>query len=81
MAEPLTDTWPQPDLADPLRAAAPEDEELVLYLERDQFVADTSQPVPPAVLGRRTRIALWSLRVFVLVLSAMVIVTFIAALR
>jgi hypothetical protein len=55
-------------------------EELIEYLERDQLVADRSVPVPPAHLSRSAAIALWGLRVFAIVLSAMVIYTFIAQL-
>ena len=57
------------------------DEELVMFLERDQMVADTSVPVPPANLGRRARAALWALRLFVLIIGGMVIVTFVASLH
>jgi hypothetical protein len=57
-----------------------EREELVMYLERDQLVSDTGQPVPLARLGRRAKAGLWALRVFALVVSAMVIYTFIAQL-
>ncbi len=57
------------------------DEELVMFLERDQLVADTSVPVSPAVLGRRVRLGLWALRGFVLVTSAMVIITFVSDLH
>ncbi len=56
-------------------------EELIMFLERDQLVADTSQPVPPAPLGPRANLALWGLRVFVLAVSFMVIYTFIRQLR
>ncbi len=63
------------------RSQAGPDQELVMFLERDQFVADTSVPVPPAALGWRARAGLWALRVFVIVISAMVIATFIAELR
>ncbi len=52
-------------------------EELIMFLERDQLVADTSQPVPRAHLGPGAKIALWGLRVFVLVVSFMVIYTFV----
>ncbi len=52
-------------------------EELIMFLERDQLVADTSQPVPRARLGPAAKIALWGLRVFVLVVSFMVIYTFV----
>jgi len=57
------------------------DEDLIMFLERDQMVADTSVPVPRAVLGRPARIGLWALRLFVLVVGAMVIVTFAASLH
>lgn len=48
-----------------------------MFLERDQLVADTSQPVARAYLSPRVNAALWGLRVFVLVVSAMVIYTFV----
>ena len=67
-------------LAHPHHEPSP-DEELVMYLERDQYVADTSIPVPRAALGPSTRRALWALRVFVIVVSVMVIVTFVADLH
>jgi hypothetical protein len=57
-----------------------ERQELVMFLERDQLVVDTSQPVQRRRLGRRMEIALWALRVFVLVVSAMVIYTFVSQL-
>lgn len=52
-----------------------------MFLERDQLVADTSVPVAPATLSRPVRAALWALRVFVLVVSFMVIYTFIYQLQ
>ena len=52
-----------------------------MYLERDQYVADTSVPVPRAALGPATLRALWALRVFVVIVSVMVIITFIASLH
>ncbi|HWF35705.1 MAG TPA: hypothetical protein VG295_10030 [Solirubrobacteraceae bacterium] len=55
---------------------AAEDQELVEFLERDQLVTDTSRPVGRMALSRRARVALWALRVFVVVVSAMVIYTF-----
>jgi hypothetical protein len=57
------------------------EDELILHLERDQFVAETSRPVPQAMLGARTTAALWALRVFVVLVSLMVIYTFIDQLR
>ena len=56
------------------------DEDFVMFLERDQLVADKAHPVPRAHLSPRTRVALWALRVFVLVVSAMVIYTFFSQL-
>lgn len=51
-----------------------------MFLERDQLVADTSRPVARARLGTPALFALWGLRVFVVVVSAMVIYTFVAQL-
>jgi len=53
-----------------------DEEELIAYLERDQLVADKSRPVPRAHLSRPASAALWALRVFVVVVAAMVIYTF-----
>jgi len=55
-------------------------DELIMFLERDQLVADTSQPVARAQLSPRANAALWGLRVFVLVVSFMVIYTFVQQL-
>jgi hypothetical protein len=57
-----------------------DDEELVEFLERDQLVTDKSRPLSRAVLSRRAAVALWGLRVFVIVVAAMVIYTFVAQL-
>jgi hypothetical protein len=57
-----------------------EEEQLVMFLERDQLTTDRSRPVPRASLGRGAAAALWALRVFGLVVSALVIYTFIASL-
>jgi hypothetical protein len=65
---------------DPRRRDRAEDQ-LIMHLERDQLVAETSRPVPSAALGRRAVMALWALRVFVVVVSAMVIYTFIDQLH
>jgi hypothetical protein len=51
-----------------------------MYLERDQLVADTNRPLPPARLGRWARAGLWSLRVLFAVMGVLVIYTFIAQL-
>jgi hypothetical protein len=58
----------------------PSDDELVMFLERDQLVVDKERRVPLAQLGARARAALWALRLFVLIVSAMVIYTFFATL-
>jgi hypothetical protein len=53
------------------------EDELIMHLERDQFVAETSRPVPPAALSASAVAGLWALRVFVVLVSLMVIYTFI----
>jgi hypothetical protein len=68
------------DEHDPRRPTRPEDE-FIMHLERDQLVAATSLPVGRAPLGPRTRAALWALRVFVVLVSLMVIYTFIYQLH
>jgi len=57
------------------------EDELIMHLERDQFVAETSRPVPRAALGARATVGLWALRVFVVLVSLMVIYTFIDQLH
>jgi hypothetical protein len=59
---------------------AADQQELVEFLEHDQLVADTSRPVDRMVLSGPTRAALWALRVFVIIVSAMVIYTFVSQL-
>ena len=49
-------------------------------LEPGQLTAATRRAVPRARLGRRATIALWALRVLVVILSAMVIYTFFSQL-
>lgn len=55
-------------------------QELVMHLERDQLVAETLKPLPPARVRRRALLALWALRAFVVLVGAMVIYTFVARL-
>ncbi len=57
------------------------EDELIMHLERDQFVAETSRPIPRAVLSARVTAGLWALRVFVVLVSLMVIYTFIDQLH
>jgi hypothetical protein len=64
----------------PSHVEEPEDE-LIMYLEHDQLVAETLRPLPRAHLGRRALLGLWMLRIFVVMISAMVIYTFIARLQ
>jgi hypothetical protein len=57
------------------------EDELILHLERDQFVAETSRPVPRAALSARVTAGLWALRVFVVLVSLMVLYTFVDQLH
>jgi hypothetical protein len=52
------------------------EDELIMHLERDQFVAETSRPVPRATLSASASASLWALRVFVVLVGLMVIYTF-----
>ena len=51
------------------------------YLEPDQLAVDRAIPVTRARIGPRANAALWALRTFVVIVSAMVIYTFIAQLH
>jgi len=62
-------------------AALEGEEELIMHLERDQFVAETSRPVSRAKLSHRSVAALWALRAFAVVVSLMVIYTFVSQLH
>ncbi len=57
------------------------EDELIMHLERDQFVAETSRPLPRAELTQRVVVALWALRVFVTLIGLMVIYTFVDQLH
>ena len=57
------------------------EDELIMHLERDQFVVETSRPVPRATLSPRATAGLWALRIFVVLVSLMVIYTFIDQLH
>jgi hypothetical protein len=59
-----------------LQAEERAEDQLIMHLERDQFVAETSRAVPRAALSARTTAALWALRVFVVLVSLMVVYTF-----
>jgi hypothetical protein len=57
------------------------EDDLIADLERDQTVAETSKPVPRAELSSRATFGLWALRMFVVLVSLMVIYTFVDQLR
>jgi hypothetical protein len=61
------------------RAAA--DEQIAAILEPGQFVAGQQRAIPRARLSRRAYVALWALRIVVIVTAAMVIYTFFAHLH
>ena len=56
-------------------------EELIMDLEPDQLVVETFRPVERAHLSGATRTALWTLRIFALVVSLMVLYAFIVNLH
>jgi len=51
-----------------------------MVLEQDQLAVDTKRPVPRKQLSRRANAALWALRIFVIVVGAMVIYAFFSQL-
>jgi len=51
------------------------------FLEPEQLASDRSISVPPAQLSAGARAGLWFLRVFALIVSFMVIYTFVAQLH
>ena len=57
------------------------DAALAALLEPGQLAADAARPVPRAQLSGRARAGLWLLRVFALVVSVMVIYTFVSQLH
>jgi hypothetical protein len=57
------------------------EDEQVMHLDRGQFVAETSRPVPRAALSARAAAGLWALRVFAVLVSLMIIYTFIDQLH
>jgi hypothetical protein len=69
------------DLPQHRRPRGPVDDELIWHLEREQLTAETSRPVPPAVLTTAAAAGLWALRVFVVVVSLMVIYSFVDQLH
>jgi hypothetical protein len=55
--------------------------DLIQFLERDQLTTGRSRPLPPATLHGRAQIALWTLRIFAVVVGALVIYTFVVTLQ
>jgi hypothetical protein len=56
------------------------DEELIYALEPDQIVTVASRPLPRYQMSSAGNVALWLLRIFVLLTTALVVYTFIIAL-
>ena len=67
----------QQDLQPPERSG----DEPVMHLQRGQFAAETSRPVPRAALSAHAAAGLWALRIFAVLVSLMVIYTFIDQLH
>jgi hypothetical protein len=65
----------------PVHPAPHPEQELIMHLEPDQLVTETFRPVPRAKLSRRAVIGLLALRVFVVLVSLMVLYTFIVQLH
>ncbi len=57
------------------------DSELIEGLEPDQLVATSSRPLPPRRLSVAAKIGFWSLRGFVLLITALVVYIFVVGLR
>lgn len=63
-------------MSESVSAVPASDRDLAMYLRPEQLVAGTSQPVPRRQVGPWASVGLWALRMFVIVLSLMVIYTF-----
>jgi hypothetical protein len=57
-----------------------DESELIAALEPDQLVTAASKSLPRLQLGVGLRITLWAARLFVLIISLLVVYTFIVAL-
>jgi hypothetical protein len=68
---------PEQDRQPPQHSA----DEQAMHLDRGQLVAETSRPVPRAALSARAAAGLWALRVFAVLVSLMIIYTFIDQLH
>jgi hypothetical protein len=54
--------------------------ELIESLEPDQLVMAVAKPLPRLRLSRPLRIALWGVRVFVMIITVLVVYTFVVKL-
>ncbi|HEY6430801.1 MAG TPA: hypothetical protein VIZ17_02370 [Acetobacteraceae bacterium] len=54
---------------------------LIEGLEPDQLVATSSRPLPPRQLSAAAKIGFWTLRGFVLLITALVVYSFVVSLR
>lgn len=63
------------------RTEAHADDELIEGLEPDQLVANMSTPLPRMQLSRGWTVFFWALRLFVLLLTVMVVAVFVTGLR
>jgi len=72
---------PRPAAVEELSVEPPEEQELIAYLEPDQLVVETFRPVARVTLTRNVAVALWALRVFVVLVSVMVLYAFIVRLH
>lgn len=60
--------------------AAHSESELVDALEPDQLAVAAGQPLPRLRLSQYAEVALWALRIFVLIVTGLVIYTFVVQL-
>lgn len=72
----------EPDLPEHVRHLyeGEPDEDLIEALEPDQLVDAMEAKLPPVRLGGWTQAGLWTLRVFVLAMTGLVVYTFVAGL-
>jgi hypothetical protein len=57
-----------------------QESELIDSLEPDQLVMAVAKPLPRLQLSRPVRIALWAVRIFVLIITVLVVYTFVVKL-
>ena len=57
-----------------------QESELIDSLEPDQLVMAVAKPLPRLRLSRPVRIALWAVRIFVLIITVLVVYTFVVKL-